>query len=103
MALRCRSGLPAPFATLAIICRASGELLCASTKSARSFSRGDVRALEDLLEHRHRLLGIGVLQALEREQLQFLVALGLRTNRLTDALPHLQFERLRIGTQRLDG
>jgi hypothetical protein len=59
-------------------------------------------SLEDLLEHRYRLLGIGVLQALQREQLQFRRP-RLRTNRLTDALPHCNSSALASDIQRLDG
>ena len=56
-----------------------------------------LRALQDLLEHRHGLLGIGMLQPLQREQLQLLVGFGLGTHRLSGALTHLELERLGVG------
>ena len=54
-------------------------------------------ALQDLLEHRHGLFGIRMLQALDREQLQLFIRFGFGTRRLAGVLAHLQFERLRVA------
>ena len=54
------------------------------------------RAFEDLLEHRHRLFGGGVLQRLQRHQLDLVVGRVLGTNRLSDVALDLGFQHRRL-------
>ena len=77
--------------------RARGELLCASTNSARDFNCGDAVPVQDLLEHRHGLFGIRVLQTLDGEQLQLFIRFRFGPRRLAGVLAHLQLERLGVA------
>ena len=51
-----------------------------------------LRALQQLLQHRHGLRWVGVLQALDGEQLQLLVGLRLGPDRLPGGAPQLHLE-----------
>jgi hypothetical protein len=96
MALRCRSGLLLPLATPAMTCCARGEPLCARTKSARSFKRGDCVPCRIFSRSGTPCSGIHLLQAHNRQQLEVIVILLIRRHRLARALTHRDLERSRI-------
>ena len=77
---------------VAITWRACGELLCASTNSARSFSLGDCVPCRNFSSSGTACAGSESCQPLQRQQLQLLVGLRLGPHRLPDALAHLEFE-----------
>ena len=95
-ALTCSSGLFAlPRATFSSVARASGAraLRQHEERSLLQAHRPDV--VDHLHQQRHRALGGGLLQALDGEQLELVVA-GLHRHRLARALPHLQLQRPRV-------
>ncbi len=92
IAFRCRSGLPAPRAMSVITLRACGRVALREHEQRALLELRRLRALQQLLQHRHGLRGVGVLQALDGEQLQLLVGLRLRPDRLPGGPPQLHLE-----------
>ena len=78
MAFICRSGVELPLAISTSTSRAFGELLCASTNSARSFSFGELVPCRNFCSIGIASSGSAFCSAVERQQLHFLVALVLR-------------------------
>ena len=98
MALRWRSGWACPRAMSVSMSRASAESLWLSTNSARSRSLGERLAREELLEQGEGPRGVGVEQAVERDQLEVVVGRVLRLRALAGGLAdlHLQGAALRL-------